>query len=100
MKDIGAVWVKSGQYGNYLSISVEINGVKHNFTAFANKYKEQGDKKPDFKIMPPKGDYKPATKEESLQDKIAFVNAEKAKYAQKKPMPVQETFIKEEDVPF
>lgn len=53
-KDIGAIWVKSGQYGDYLSISVEINGQKHNFTAFPNKYKEAGDKKPDYRIPEPK----------------------------------------------
>jgi hypothetical protein len=100
MKDIGAIWVKSGQYGNYLSISVEINGVKHNFTAFANKYKQPGDKKPDFKIMPPKGDSSPAAKEESLEDRIAFVKAEKAKYAQKSAAPKQDSFLNEEDVPF
>lgn len=53
-KDIGAIWVKSGQYGDYLSISIEINGQKHNFTAFPNKYKETGDKKPDYRIPEPK----------------------------------------------
>jgi hypothetical protein len=53
-KSIGGIWIKSGQYGDYLSISVEINGVKHNFTAFQNKYKEHGDKKPDYTIPEPK----------------------------------------------
>ena len=53
-KDIGAIWIKSGQYGDYLSISIEINGQKHNFTAFPNKYKEAGDKKPYYRIPEPK----------------------------------------------
>ena len=52
--DIGAIWIKESSYGNYLSISVEINGVKHNFAAFPNQYKEPGDKKPDYRIPAPK----------------------------------------------
>lgn len=53
-KDVGAIWVKSGQYGDYLSIQVEINGQKHNLVAYPNKYKEAGDKKPDYRIPEPK----------------------------------------------
>lgn len=53
-KDIGAVWSKESSYGEYLSIQVEIDGVKHNFTAFANKFWEPNGKKPKYTIKPPK----------------------------------------------
>jgi uncharacterized protein (DUF736 family) len=52
--DLGAIWVKTNQFGEYLSIQVEINGVKHNFSAYPNKYKEQGDNKPTYRIAAPK----------------------------------------------
>jgi len=52
---IGGVWVKQDKNGNdYLSITVEINGVKHNFSAFSNKYKTPEDNKPHFSILPPR----------------------------------------------
>lgn len=51
---IGAIWTKENQYGQYLSISVEIDGIKHTFTAFPNKYKQEGTKQPDYKILAPK----------------------------------------------
>lgn len=52
--DVGAIWVKQNNYGEYLSIQVEINGVKHNLTAFKNKYKTEGDNKPTYRIPAPK----------------------------------------------
>lgn len=52
-KSIGAIWQKQSAYGTYLSISIEIDGVKHSYTAFANQYKEK-DSQPDYRIMPPK----------------------------------------------
>ncbi len=51
---IGGIWEKQGQYGEYLSISLELNGVKHSFVAYSNKYKQQGDNKPSFNIQAPK----------------------------------------------
>lgn len=52
---IGGVWIKQDKNGNdYLSITVEIQGVKHNFSAFQNKYKQEGDNKPAFTILPPR----------------------------------------------
>jgi uncharacterized protein (DUF736 family) len=94
--DIGAIWVKSGQYGDYLSISIEINGVKHNFSAFPNKYKEQGDKKPDYRIPAPKA--KP-TFEDALEERIKLVQEYQAKA---KTLPAQKPLIDitETDIPF
>lgn len=91
--DIGAIWIKSGQYGDYLSISVEINGVKHNLVAYPNKYKEQGDKKPDYRIPGPK----PKTQEAEIEERIAIV-----KEYQSRAVPAQKPLIdiKESDLPF
>lgn len=52
-KSIGAIWQKQSSYGTYLSISIEIDGVKHSYTAFQNQYKDK-DNQPDYRIMPPK----------------------------------------------
>lgn len=53
-KDIGAIWIKESSNGEYLSIQVEINGVKHNFAAFKNRFYEVGGKKPAYTIPVPK----------------------------------------------
>jgi hypothetical protein len=94
-KDVGAIWIKSGQYGDYLSISLEINGVKHNFSAFPNKYKEAGDKKPDYRIPEPKQ----RDNAMEMQDRINLVK----EYQNKKPaQPVQQAFNEssDSDIPF
>lgn len=49
-KDSGALWRRQGQFAEYLSGVIEINGVKHGFKAFSNKYKKT-EKQPDFKIF-------------------------------------------------
>ena len=53
-QSVGGIWVKEGAKGRWLSISVEINGVKHNFVGFKNDYKEEGDNKPDYRISLPR----------------------------------------------
>lgn len=105
--DAGAIWIKQGQYGDYLSISVEINGTKHNFSAFPNKYKTLGDKKPDYRIPAPRMAAEPSNQMDSHQSRIDFVNAEKAK---SKAMPSttsnigtmmeQAGLLDESDLPF
>ena len=52
-KSIGGIWKKEKNGNEYLSISIEIDGKKINTVAFKNDYKEAGDNKPDFSIMPP-----------------------------------------------
>ena len=49
-KSIGALWLKEGKNGKFMSGSIEIEGRKHNFVVFKNSYKEQ-DKQPDYKIF-------------------------------------------------
>lgn len=51
---VGGIWVKEGARGRWLSIAVEINGVKHSFVGFKNDYKEEGDNRPDYQILMPK----------------------------------------------
>lgn len=51
--DVGAIWVKPGKKGEYLSISIDIGeGVRKQFVAFRNDYKKEGDKAPDYRIFP------------------------------------------------
>lgn len=51
-KNVGGIWVKTSANSNtYLSISVEINGVKHNFVAFKND-KGDNEKRPDYSVFP------------------------------------------------
>lgn len=51
-KSIGGIWAKQSANGNqYLSLSLEINGVKHNFVAFKND-KGDNEKRPDYSVFP------------------------------------------------
>jgi len=100
---IGAVWVKSGQYGDYLSISLEIDGTKHNYTAFANKYKQEGDKKPNFRIMPPKTDSKPSSQDDKYNAQLENIMAQRAANAAKLATSAsynQPATFTEDDLPF
>lgn len=72
--EIGAIWVKSNNSGEYLSISVELDGKKHNFTAFKSKYKAEGDNKPTY--------YIPAPRIESNELKQGGTSATLSKYEQ------------------
>lgn len=51
-RSIGGIWKKAGQWGEWWSGQIEIAGQKYNFTASPNRYKESGDRKPDFQIYP------------------------------------------------
>jgi len=102
--DIGAIWIKSGNYGDYLSISVEINGTKHSFAAFPNKYKQEGDNKPSYRIPAPKTQAQPeqvvSKYESQLQTVMAQKEAmEKVKANASASYNQQATFT-EEDLPF
>ncbi len=51
-KPIGALWLKESKKGErFFSMQVEIDGVKHSFVGFKNKFKEEADNKPDYKIF-------------------------------------------------
>lgn len=50
---VGALWKSKTKNGEpMLSLQIEIDGVKHKFVAFKNKFKEE-DKHPDYKILIP-----------------------------------------------
>ena len=49
-RDIGALWLKMGNKGEYLSGYVEVNGVKVDLVCFKNGYKKS-DKHPEWKIL-------------------------------------------------
>ena len=54
-KNIGGIWKRKTHDGqDMLSISIEIDGTKRSFVAFTNSYKQEGDNKPDYSIMPPR----------------------------------------------
>lgn len=53
-QSIGGIWTKNTNGKTWLSGQIEIEGVKHGFVAFTNDYKEQGDNKPDYRILPAK----------------------------------------------
>ena len=53
-KDDGAMWLNASQKTGeeYLSGTLEINGTKHSFVAFKNKYRKDGDSRsPYYKIF-------------------------------------------------
>ena len=46
---IGALWLKKGKNGTFMSGVVEIDGIKTEIVVFKNDYKKE-DKHPDYKI--------------------------------------------------
>jgi len=93
--NIGAIWVKSGQYGDYLSISLEINGEKKSFVAYSNKYKEQGDNKPSWNI--------PAPKEKSAEQMVSKFEQQQSYVVTSKNASAsynQPSTTTEDDLPF
>jgi len=85
---VGGIWVKTTVKGDkYLSISIELDGKKHNFSAFKNDYKTEK-KHPDYRILAPKENVAP--KPEAV--KTAPANEPKGQPEEKK--------IVTEDIPF
>lgn len=66
---IGAVWVKTGQYGKYLSLAIGPKGKSINYVAYPNRNKN-GDNDPGYIVYASSPTYKkPAPKrEEDLED--------------------------------
>ena len=49
-KDIGALWIKNGAKGQYMTGTIEINGEKLNIVCFTNQNKKET-KHPDWRIL-------------------------------------------------
>jgi hypothetical protein len=63
--ELGALWIKEGQKGKFMSGKLKIDGKDIPIVIFRNTYKEPGDNKPDYKVYKskPKDDSKPLDKE-------------------------------------
>lgn len=70
---IGALWIKDGKNGKYMSGVVEIDGAKHNIVVFKNGYKEK-ENQPDYRILKskPKDAPKEDVKQDDFKDDIPF----------------------------
>ncbi len=104
---IGAIWRKSSAYGEYLSIQVEINGVKHNFTAFPNRFYEEGGRKPAYEIAAPKAQSQPSSVADKYEQQISNIMAQKEAVAKKNEQlkaiagaTMIQSSLTEEDLPF
>lgn len=62
-KSIGALWLKQGAKGKYMSGEVTIGDVKTRVVVFKNDRKEEGDKYPDYRI------FRQKSKEELARDR-------------------------------
>ena len=48
-KDIGALWIQTGQYGEYWTGTIDMDGVKQRVIVYKNKYKSK-ENQPDLRI--------------------------------------------------
>lgn len=51
-QSIGALWLKTGARGEFMSGNIEIDGVKHDIVVFPNSAKQPGERSPDWRILP------------------------------------------------
>ena len=102
-KDLGAAWIKSGNYGDYISVSLEIDGKKHNFTMFPNKYKKEGSNQPDYRLPAPQENSAPKVAdkyEAQLNAVMAQKQANKSVQYKQINASVIESDITESEIPF
>jgi hypothetical protein len=92
-RNCGGLWKKMSDKGPYYYIQIEIDGVKHAFVAYPNKFKDPSnpeDKQPDQQVYPyVRGGGKAETKKATPAKKPVV------KAAPKKPLPPP--VIEEED---
>lgn len=48
--ELGALWVRTGARGDYMTGTIEIDGTKHNVVLFKNGNKKS-DKSPDWRVL-------------------------------------------------
>lgn len=66
---VGALWVKKGQYGKYLSLSIGPKGNSVNYVAYVNRNKNR-DNDPGYFIYASQTYKKPAPKREEDLDEV------------------------------
>ncbi len=92
----GALWIKSGAKGEYLSGVIEIDGVKTSLVAFKNQNKKEA-KHPDWKIMESKP--KEAFQSSITPDESATLDEARRKEKEKQA-ETQLTAEEEAEIPF
>jgi hypothetical protein len=48
--DIGALWIKDGKNGKFMSGKIKVGDQEVPVVVFRNTYKEEGSNKPDYKV--------------------------------------------------
>ena len=77
-QDLGALWIKTGAKGEYMTGTIEVNGEKIGVVCFTNQHKKEA-KHPDWRILR-------ARKQEEVP--------------KSNDLPVNEDEINPEDIPF
>lgn len=49
-KSIGGIWINGEGEKKYLNIQLDLEGEKYKLIAFKNRYKEENEKQPDYRI--------------------------------------------------
>lgn len=75
---LGALWVKNGAKGQYMTGNIEIDGVKTNIVCFLNSNKKEA-KHPDWRILR---------------------SVPQGTEQQNNPLPQREDEVRPEDIPF
>ena len=68
-ESIGALWLKEGNKGKFMSGVITIDGVTHNIVVFKNTLKQEGERTPDYRILPSR---KPNEQAAEIKEDIGF----------------------------
>lgn len=80
---IGAAWLKDGRRGKFMSVRITTESGDQNYLMFRNKFKREGDNKPDYEVFA-------STDEDEATDK-----------RREAPQGVRDDFqVSDDDVPF
>ncbi len=65
---VGALWLKDGKKGKFMSGEIEVGGAKVRVLVFKNTYHESGDKKPDYEVFVSDEEAKPERRPSQVDD--------------------------------